>query len=74
MQASARGRILDTLPDDARVLDGFFDFAICSHTLEDVCDPVWVCEELARVAKAGYIEVPSRLEEQAWSFQGPWVG
>src|SRR4051812_13104847 len=54
--------------------DGQFDFAICSHTLEDVRDPVWVCQELQRVAKAGYIETPSRLEEQAHGVQGNWVG
>jgi hypothetical protein len=54
--------------------DGQFDFVICSHTLEDVRDPVWVCHELMRVAKAGYIEVPSRLEEQTFHIQGPWVG
>jgi hypothetical protein len=54
--------------------DGQFDFAICSHTLEDVRDPVWVCEELMRVARAGYLETPSRLEEQAFGVQGPWVG
>ena len=54
--------------------DDQFDFAICSHTLEDVRDPVWVCSELTRVARAGYIEVPSRLEEQSYGFQGPWVG
>lgn len=51
-----------------------FAFAICSHTLEDVRDPVRVCAELSRVARAGYVEVPSRLEEQAWGVQGPWVG
>jgi hypothetical protein len=51
-----------------------FDFAVCAHTLEDVRDPVWVCSELIRVAKAGYIEVPSRLEEQIYGIQGPWVG
>jgi hypothetical protein len=45
--------------------DGQFDFAVCSHTLEDVRDPVRVCDELRRVARAGYIEVPSRLEEQS---------
>jgi len=54
--------------------DGRFAFAVCSHTLEDVRDPVWVCSELQRVARAGYIEVPSRLEEQSWGVIGPWVG
>jgi hypothetical protein len=54
--------------------DRMFDFVICSHTLEDVRDPIWVCSELIRVAKAGYIEVPSRLEEQSWGVHGPWVG
>ena len=54
--------------------DDRFDFAVCSHTLEDVRDPVWVCSELSRVAKAGYVEVPSRREEQAYGIQGPWVG
>ena len=54
--------------------DDEIDFAICSHTLEDVRDPVWMCSELNRIAKAGYIEVPSRLEEQTYGFQGPWTG
>jgi hypothetical protein len=54
--------------------DDQFDFVICSHTLEDIRDPIWVCSELARVARAGYIEVPSRLEEQTYGIQGPWVG
>jgi methyltransferase family protein len=54
--------------------DQAVDFAICSHTLEDLRDPVWVCSELVRVAKAGYIEVPSRLEEQSWGVNGDFVG
>jgi hypothetical protein len=54
--------------------DDEIDFAICSHTLEDVRDPIWVCSELGRVAKAGYVEVPSRLEEQCYGVNGPWVG
>jgi hypothetical protein len=54
--------------------DGQFAFAVCSHTLEDVRDPVWVCSELQRVARAGYIEVPSRLEEQSWGVAGAWAG
>jgi SAM-dependent methyltransferase len=54
--------------------DGAIDFVVCSHTLEDVRDPLWVCSEMIRIARAGYIEVPSRLEEQSYGFQGPWVG
>ncbi len=54
--------------------DNQFDVAVCSHTLEDIRDPIWVCQELSRVARAGYIEVPSRLEEQIHGFNGPWVG
>src|SRR6267378_688836 len=54
--------------------DKTIDFVICSHTLEDVRDPLWVCSEMIRIGKAGYIEVPSRLEEQAYGFQGPWAG
>jgi len=54
--------------------DGAFDFVVCSHTLEDVRDPIWVCCELSRVARAGYVEVPSRLVEQSRGVQGDWVG
>jgi len=54
--------------------DNQFDFAICSHTLEDLRDPIWACSELARVARAGYIEVPSRVEELTFGIHGPWVG
>ncbi len=54
--------------------DGQFAFAVCGHTLEDLRDPVWVCAELQRVARAGYIEVPARLQEQTYGIHGPWVG
>ena len=54
--------------------DDHFDFAVCAQTLEDVRDPVWVCRELSRVARAGYVEVPTRLEEQSWGVHGPWAG
>lgn len=54
--------------------DGEIDFAVCAHTLEDVRDPIWVCSELARVARSGYIEVPSRLEEQTWGVHAECVG
>jgi hypothetical protein len=43
--------------------DKSIDFCMCSNTLEDIRDPLWVCHEMIRVAKRGYIEVPSRLFE-----------
>jgi hypothetical protein len=45
--------------------DKEFDFVICSHVLEDVRDPLFVCRQLIRISKAGYIEVPSRFRECA---------
>lgn len=51
--------------------DKQFDFVICSHTLEDVRDPLWVCSELIRVGKAGYIEVPSRAWESTLGHERP---
>lgn len=51
--------------------DGQFDFVVCSHTLEDVRDPLWVCSELMRVGKCGYIEVPSRARESTMGEERP---
>jgi hypothetical protein len=51
--------------------DKQFDFVICSHTLEDIRDPLWVCSELIRVGKAGYIEVPSRVFESTRGIERP---
>jgi hypothetical protein len=54
--------------------DRAIDYCICSHTLEDVRDPLGVCSEMVRVAKAGYIEVPSRLFEQCRGREAGIVG
>jgi hypothetical protein len=54
--------------------DGELDFVICSQTLEDIRDPLWVCQEMQRIGQAGYIEVPSRLEEQSYGVHGDCVG
>ena len=40
--------------------DAEFDFVVCSHTLEDLRDPLWVCSEMIRVGRRGYVETPSR--------------
>lgn len=49
--------------------DKQFDFSICSHVLEDIRDPIWVCSEIIRISKAGYIEVPSRLYETTFNLE-----
>lgn len=63
-QRSGTGRtrvdrpLFDADAADMPFADGVFDYAICSHVLEHVTDPVGVVRELTRVARAGYIEVP----------------
>jgi hypothetical protein len=49
--------------------DKFFDYSFCSHVLEDIRDPLWVCSEIMRVSKAGYIETPSRLFETTFNLE-----
>jgi SAM-dependent methyltransferase len=61
-------------PEPWPFADGQFDVAICSHTLEDVRDPVFVCAELRRVARGGYVELPAPIEELTFGVQGDWVG
>ena len=44
--------------------DDSFDFVIASHVLEHSEDPGQFLEEIQRVGKAGYIEVPDALFER----------
>ena len=45
--------------------DQAFDFVYCSHLLEHTRDPAQATSELERVARAGYVEVPSEYLERA---------
>ena len=54
--------------------DKELDFVMCSHTLEDIRDPLWVCSEMVRVAKAGYLEIPSRMAESSRGVEPNQVG
>ena len=43
--------------------DQEFDFVIASHVVEHVDDVNFFLNELSRISKKGYIEVPTRLED-----------
>ncbi len=43
--------------------DNYFDFVISSHVIEHVDDLDFLISELERVAKKGYIELPTKLED-----------
>lgn len=47
----------------SKIPDKAFDFITIGHTLEDIRDPLYVCSQMIRCGKAGYIESPSRFRE-----------
>jgi hypothetical protein len=53
---------------------GRFDFAICTHTLEDVCYPIAALEWLPSIARSGIITMPSASLELTRNVEGPWLG
>lgn len=52
------GPILDYVAEH-----GKFTFANCTHTLEDLANPMLVLEMLPRIAEQGFIAVPSKFNE-----------
>lgn len=57
--------------------DKSFEFVYSRHMLEDMRDPFIACEEMSRVAKAGYIETPSPVAELCRGVDDgavPWRG
>jgi SAM-dependent methyltransferase len=55
-------------------LDDSFDYVFCSQILEHLEDPKLFCNEIARVAKKGYIETPNEIRERlfGWPFHR-WI-
>jgi len=39
--------------------DNFFDYVYCSHVLEHLDHPVAAAQEISRIGKRGYIEIPN---------------
>ena len=54
-------------------LPNHFDFVHCRHTVEDIQNPLFVCQELFRIAKDGYIETPSPLVEITRGVDGDMI-
>lgn len=59
--------------------DKEFDFIYCSNLLEDVKDPIHVCNEMSRIAKKGTIIVPSayiecRMGVDQWPNKDKYAG
>ena len=40
-----------------------FDYIICAHVIEHVNDPIFFKQEIERIGKSGYIELPTRLND-----------
>lgn len=57
--------VLDLNCQSLPYADKSIDFIYCRHVLEDMYNPFWLCKEMSRVAKAGYIETPSPISECA---------
>ena len=54
--------------------DQVYDFAICSHVLEDIRDPIVGLRWLPKIAKSGFIGVPVKHREVANSKSAYWLG
>ena len=43
--------------------DKEFDYVVCAHVIEHVNDPIFLKKEIERIGKSGYIELPTRLND-----------
>ena len=43
--------------------DREFDYVVCAHVIEHVNDPIFFKKEIERIGKSGYIELPTRLND-----------
>lgn len=51
-----------------------WDMVVCSHTLEDVRDPLFALKQIATIAPRGYIETPHKHTEMSIIDRPDWPG
>ena len=54
--------------------NGKFDYSICSHTMEDVFNPLELAKILQKISKRGYIAIPSKFNEFTKLFSNKYRG
>lgn len=60
--------------EDWCLKNGKFDFSICSHTLEDVSNCIYLARKLEGISKRGVIITPSKYAELSRNQDGPYRG
>jgi hypothetical protein len=54
--------------------NGKFDFSICSHTLEDVFNPLELINLLKLISVSGFVAIPSKYDEFSFLYQNTYRG
>jgi hypothetical protein len=55
-------------------INGKFDFSICSHTMEDVFNPIDLSNILSKISHRGYVAVPSKFDEFSKLYNNKYRG
>ena len=55
-------------------LNGKFDFSICSHTLEDIFNPLDLIKLLETISNKGFIAIPSKYDEYSKLYNNLYRG
>lgn len=54
--------------------NGKFDFSICSHTIEDIFNPLEIIELLESISLSGFIAIPSKYNEFSFLYENKYRG
>jgi hypothetical protein len=54
--------------------NGKFDFSICSHTLEDIFNPLDLINLLTSISTGGFIAIPSKYDEFSFLYENNYRG